>query len=294
MAGRQLQTMVCWLLFLVMIHAKFPTSSSAASLKVGFYRWTCPDAEAIVKEAVVQAAAQDPGVAAGLIRMHFHDCFVRGCDASVLLDPTPETRVEKQSGANFPSLQGFEVIDEAKAILEYSCPCTVSCADILAFAARDASCVAGGIEYQVPAGRRDGTVSRESEIPGNLPPPFFTADKLVEIFAKKGLSADDMVTLAGAHSIGVSHCSSFSDRLYGFNATHPQDPSMDPAFADYLKARCPPPGVHGAADSTVPMDVATPGRLNNQYYRNLEKKRGLLTSDQTDLLWRCGWEYTLS
>lgn len=207
--------------------------------------------------------------------------FLQGCDASVLLDPTPETRVEKQSGANFPSLRGFEVIDEAKANLEYSCPGTVSCADILAFAARDASCVAGGIEYQVPAGRRDGTVSRESDIPGNLLPPFFTADKLVEIFAKKGLSADDMVTLTGAHSIGVSHCSSFSNRLYSFNATHPQDPTMDPAFADYLKAKCPTPGVHGAADPTVPMDVATPGRLDNQYYRNLEKKRGLLTSDQT-------------
>ena len=156
----------------------------------------------------------------------------------MLLESTPGNPSEREHIANNPSLRGFEVIDEAKAQIEAICPKTVSCADILAFAARDSSFKLGGINYAVPAGRRDGRVSNVDEVAQNLPPPFFNAQQLADNFARKGMSADEMVTLSGAHSIGISHCTSFSGRLYSFNATHPQDPSMDTRYAAFLKTKC--------------------------------------------------------
>ena len=171
------------------------------------------------------------------------------------------------------------MVFEAKAKLEAQCPQTVSCADIAAFAARDSAYKVGGISYMVPSGRRDGRVSHIDEPNDNIPAFDFNAKKLKKWFAKKGLSLDEMVTLSGAHSIGRSHCSSFSKRLYNFSETNPQDPSMDPIFARDLKTKCPQNG--GNDDPTVPLDVLTPHRLDNKYYTNLKKHHGLLTSDQS-------------
>lgn len=207
--------------------------------------------------------------------------YEQGCDASVLLASTPGNPIaERDNIINNPSLRGFEVIEEAKTQIEAACPQTVSCADIVAFAARDSALKVGGINYDVPSGRRDGRVSIGNEVPQNLPGPNFNADELVSNFARKGLSADEMVTLSGAHSIGVAHCSSFSKRLYSFSDTITQDPSMDPSFAESLKTKCPPPPP-SITDPTVVLDASTPIRLDNKYYEGLINHRGLLTSDQT-------------
>ncbi|XP_021772487.1 peroxidase 5-like [Chenopodium quinoa] len=254
-----------------------------ATLEAGLYRSTCPSAEAIVRRSVNRAITQDPGLGAGLIRMHFHDCFVRGCDASILLDSTLSNPSEKENQANGPSLRGYEVIDEAKAELEFNCPGTVSCADILAFAARDSVLELGGISYQVPAGRRDGRVSIKDEPTQNLPSPNSTVEQLQQMFATKGLNLQEMVALSGAHSIGrVTRCSVFSHRLHTFNATHVQDPAMDLNFASEMKNNCPSITSAGVVSDNVkvPLDGFTPSRLDNRYFRNLETGRGLLASDQ--------------
>lgn len=56
----------------------------------------------------------------------------------MLLDDTSSFKGEKSALPNLNSLKGFELIDTIKSQIEWICPSTVSCADILALAAREA------------------------------------------------------------------------------------------------------------------------------------------------------------
>uniref|UniRef100_J3LP25 Peroxidase n=1 Tax=Oryza brachyantha TaxID=4533 RepID=J3LP25_ORYBR len=178
-------------------------ASACHGLELGYYKKSCPRVEAIVRDAVKKFVYKDAGIGAGLIRLVFHDCFVEGCDASVLLDPTPANpKPEKLSPPNMPSLRGFEVIDAAKDAVERACPGVVSCADIVAFAARDAAYFLSRmrVKINVPGGRLDGRRSLDSDALNNLPPPSFTVSQLIAAFATKGLDAEDMVVLSNPSS----------------------------------------------------------------------------------------------
>ncbi|KAK1681995.1 hypothetical protein QYE76_042843 [Lolium multiflorum] len=251
-----------------------PPKNPNPELKVGYYvQKNCPQAEDIVKRAVKEATA---GEKAGLIRLHFHDCFVEGCDGSVLLEKVANMPDPEKLGLPNLSLRGFNIIDQAKATLEKECPETVSCADILAFAARDASksLSYGAIDYQVPAGRFDGNVSLASETFGkNLPPPFGSIEQITGMFAAKGLNQTDMVVLSGAHSIGRSACgsfaNSFSNRLLPDNSST----AMNRTLADQLSKTCTTDSVN------VPQDYQTPYTLDHQYYKNVLSHNVLFNSD---------------
>ncbi|KAL6627822.1 hypothetical protein ACP70R_031548 [Stipagrostis hirtigluma subsp. patula] len=262
------------------ILAAFPGAAIGAGLKVGFYNKTCPSAETLVQQAVAAAFKNNSGIAAGLIRMHFHDCFVRGCDGSVLIDSTANNTAEKDAIPNKPSLRGFEVIDAAKKALEAQCPRTVSCADILAFAARDSVALTGNLTYRVPAGRRDGRVSKDTDALSNLPSPLSNAAELVGNFTGKNLTAEDMVVLSGAHTVGRSHCSSFTNRLYGFSNASDVDPTISAAYALLLRGVCPANSSQFFPTTTTAMDLMTPAALDNRYYVGLANNLGLFTSDQ--------------
>jgi len=49
---------------------------SDGQLQVGFYSNTCPQVDSIVRDVVREAALSDTNMAAVLLRLHFHDCFV--------------------------------------------------------------------------------------------------------------------------------------------------------------------------------------------------------------------------
>lgn len=53
--------------------------ANAQGLKLGFYQKKCPKAESIIKQTTAKFISRDPTLAAPILRMHFHDCFVRVC-----------------------------------------------------------------------------------------------------------------------------------------------------------------------------------------------------------------------
>ncbi|KAL3650941.1 Peroxidase 18 [Castilleja foliolosa] len=257
----------------IIFQAFFPPFSSSFSFD--FYASSCPAAEMMVKNTVRSASDSDPTVPGKLLRLLFHDCFVEGCDGSVLLQGNG---TERSDPAN-QSLGGFSVIDSAKRVLEIFCPETVSCADILALAARDAVEYVGGPNIQIPIGRKDGKISVATNVRPNIIDTSFTLDEMANIFSAKGLSIDDLVTLSGAHTIGRSHCSSFNDRFKldpNGNLTL-LDSSLDRQYAAQLTKMCPA----GASDEsiTVNNDPGTPLRFDNQYYKILLEHKGLFQSD---------------
>ncbi|XP_034691745.1 peroxidase 3-like [Vitis riparia] len=245
------------------------------SLRKKYYKSACPLAEEIVQKVTWKHVSSNPNLPAKLIRMHFHDCFVRGCDGSVLLNSTANSTAEKDAGPNL-SLAGFDVIDDIKSQLEKTCPGVVSCADILALASRDSvSFQFKKPMWEVLTGRRDGKVSLASEALANIPAPVFNFSSLKQRFASKGLTVHDLVVLTGAHTIGVGHCNFFSNRLYNFTGKGDADPSLDSTYAALLKTKC-----RSLSDTTaVEMDPQSSRNFDSNYFAILKQNKGLFQSD---------------
>ncbi|XWS39704.1 hypothetical protein CRYUN_Cryun18bG0077800 [Craigia yunnanensis] len=216
--------------------------------RVGFYSNSCLQVESIVKSTVQSHFQSNPRIAPSLLRMHFHKCIVRGCDASILIDgPNTEKTTPFDS-----KLIGYKDIDDAKTQLEAACPGVVSCADIIALAARDSVVLTNGPNWEVPIGRRDGWVSLASDVDANL---------------------------VGGHTIGSTACQFCCYRLYNFTGNGP-DPSIDPSFVPQLQALCPQ---NGDGTSRADLDTGSARKFDTYFLTNLRNGRGVLLSDQT--LW---------
>ncbi|EFJ05941.1 hypothetical protein SELMODRAFT_236645 [Selaginella moellendorffii] len=252
---------------------------ATGQLTFDFYKTSCPNVDAIVANVTLALSKRDNVVAPAVLRLYFHDCLVEGCDASILISSTPTNVAERDAPDNlsFPQ-NGFDAIVEAKKAVEAACPAVVSCADILAMAARDVVVFSGGPRWAVPKGRRDGLISRAARVEGRLPASSFNVSQLVTLLSTVNLSIEDLVVLSGAHTIGFSHCNQFSKRLYNFSSAAKTDPSLDPTLAASLKASCPQVG--GSPNTVRGFDATTPFAFDNSYYRNLQNNRGLLVSDQ--------------
>ncbi|KAG2730590.1 hypothetical protein I3843_01G295600 [Carya illinoinensis] len=243
-----------------------------AQLSTGFYSSSCPKLFSTVKSTVRSAISKETRMGASLLRLFFHDCFVNGCDGSILLDDTSSLRGEKNAVPNRNSARGFNVIDDVKSAVENVCPGVVSCADILAIAARDSVVTLGGPNWDVKLGRRDARTASLSAANNGIPPPTSNLNRLISTFSNVGLSTRDMVALSGAHTIGQARCTSFRARIYN-------ETNIDPSFARTRQSNC--PRTNGTGDNNLaPLDVQTSTVFDNNYYKNLLQNRGLLHSDQ--------------
>ncbi|KAH7442326.1 hypothetical protein KP509_03G082400 [Ceratopteris richardii] len=247
---------------------------SAKKLHYNFYGNSCPAVESRVRRIVKEAVRKETRMAASLLRLHFHDCFVEGCDGSLLLKSIPGVlEGEQEAAPNYMSVRGYDVVDDIKAVLERECPGIVSCADILALAARDSVSLTGGPSYRVLLGRRDSLSANRTLAEHYLPGYDYNTSYLVASFARVGLSPNDMVALSGAHTIGKAGCDTLSGRI---------PPSLDdPAALEVLYAKALSEECAASPNTTlINLDFASPIVFDNSYYRNLLKNQGVLYSDQ--------------
>ncbi|XP_074565559.1 peroxidase 52-like [Curcuma longa] len=177
---------------------------------------------------------------------------------------------EKNCAGNANSLRGYEVVDAIKSSVEAACRGTVSCADIVALAARDAVSLLGGPWWQVLLGRLDGRTASMEAANANLPPASDNIDALVAKFAAKGLDLRDLTALSGAHTVGLAKCSSFRQHVHN-------DANVDPAFAMFRRRICP---ASGGDSNLAALDTTSPNRFDVSFYRDLMARRVLLHSDQ--------------
>lgn len=258
---------------LILVSLIWCTGESAeAATRLGFYSSTCPDVESLVQSSVQFFLSSDISFAPSLLRMFFHDCFVQGCDASVLLDgPSAERTASANTG-----LRGFEVIMDAKSRVEAECPGIVSCADILALAVRDAVVMTNGPSWDVPLGRMDGRRSLASDVAVNFPSPRDSINALKQKFSARGLSTNDLVALSGGHTIGQADCGFFADRLYNYKSTGMPDPSINRDSLRQLQSICP---ANGNGNSRVALDKGSKNTWDASYFQNLIAGNAVLESD---------------
>ncbi|VAI07966.1 unnamed protein product [Triticum turgidum subsp. durum] len=155
----------------------------AAQLDDKFYDGSCPGVHKIVRRVLREAHKADARIYASLTRL--------GCDGSILLDNSTSIVSEKYAKPNNNSARGFTVVDDVKAALEKACPGVVSCADVLAIAAKVSVELSGGPRWRVPLGRRDGTTANLTAANSLLPSPRNNLTMLQRKFAR---------TRSGAHS----------------------------------------------------------------------------------------------
>lgn len=277
--GRLVYKAVCTVVLCMGLFTRRAAASEHENgeLVPSFYAETCPFLAEIVYWRMQYAVRREARLAASILRLHFHDCFVQGCDASILLDDTPTFQGEKMAGPNKNSIRGFEVIDDIKSHVEDACPGIVSCSDILALASRDGVALLQGPIWDVPLGRRDSRTASLNGANTQIPAPNSTLSTLISMFANQGLSTLDMVTLSGAHTIGLARCVSFRQRLYNQGGSGKQDPTLEASFAEQLTQACPSVG---GDNNLSPLDLSSPDIFNVEYYSNLLIGKGLLGSDQ--------------
>ncbi|KAK1284635.1 Cationic peroxidase 1 [Acorus calamus] len=117
-----------------------------------------------------------------------------------------------------------------------------------------------------PKGLNDCEPHRRQHFP---PHPFMNLSALISNFKTVGLGVTDLVALSGGHTIGFAHCALFRTHIYN-------EIDIDPSFAQSVKRICP---FKGGDNNLQPLDP-TPAKFDDNYFKDLLNKKGLLHSDQ--------------
>ncbi|OIT36549.1 PREDICTED: putative Peroxidase 48 [Nicotiana attenuata] len=178
---------------------------TASTLRYNYYVDKCErDVEEIVWSTMHRIVLMQHNAPAQLLRLLFHDCFVGGCDASVLLaDSSKNGSVEREAIPN-RTLKGFNFIDMIKDEIEEACSGVVSCSDILVLATRDGIILAGGPYYPVLTGRRDSTESFFDEAMAEIPRPNGNISETLRLFSLRGFDERETVALLGNLSVLIT------------------------------------------------------------------------------------------
>ncbi|XP_020995669.1 peroxidase 53-like [Arachis duranensis] len=228
-----------------------------AQLDPFFYKDTCPSLQSTVRQVLLNVSkgpGKDERLFASLIRLHFHDCFVQGCDGSILLNDTAFIKSEQLAAPNLNSIRRLDVINLIKENIEEACPGVVSCADIVALAAEVSSEMSNGPTWQVPLGRRDSETASFDLANSDIPGPRSNLPQLISAFQKKGLDMNDLVALSGAHTIGRGRCTLSRRR------------------------NCKNDGLPG--ENVTNLDQISPFEFDNNYYINILRGDAPFKSDQ--------------
>lgn len=126
-------------------------------------------------------------------------CMMQGCDASVMLESGPDVSNELKSDRNF-GIKNLEIIHSIKRALEAACPRTVSCADIIAMAARDSIALSMGPRIQIPLGRRDGTSASNRRADSSIPAASSGVDTALSMSSGMGMTLEESVAILGTHA----------------------------------------------------------------------------------------------
>ncbi|KAL8480628.1 hypothetical protein ACS0TY_027245 [Phlomoides rotata] len=252
----------------------FQFYTGKSELQLNYYSQSCPRAEEIIKEQVTKLYHKHGNTAVSWIRNLFHDCVVKSCDASLLLETAYGVESEKATSRSF-GMRNFKYINTIKGAVESECPLTVSCADIVALSARDGSILLGGPNMEMKTGRKDSKESYSSQVEKSIPNHNDSMSIVLSTFQSIGIDTEGVVALFGAHSVGRVHCTNIVHRLYPT-----VDPTMDPGYAEYLKGRCPTPYPDPTAVAYSRNDRVTTMVLDNVYYKNILSHKGLLIVDQ--------------
>ncbi|XP_031277676.1 peroxidase 29-like [Pistacia vera] len=235
-------------------------------LELQFYKKSCPDAEKLVKEKMRKSMLNDLSTAAAILRLAFHDCQVDVIFCLCWIIMVLRICIFMNFG-----IRKLNVINEIKSSLEAICPETVSCADIIQLAAREAVYLTGGPYIKVLTGRRDTVSASKERADKQLPAAYISVDAFIQIFRKKNISLEDGVALMGSHTLGIGHCRNFRERLWPTS-----DPTLSPPFSVMLQTICINPAL---SDVSFAQNDATIFSFDNQYFIDIQTGRGLLKID---------------